>query len=324
MTEAYIAGIEYALPSRRIDNEELARLHPEWNMEQIAARTGVVSRHWCTAEETALDMAEKACQSLFSRLTIDPKTIDALLFCTQSPDYPMPPNACLLQERLGLSRHIPALDFTLACSGFVYGLYLAQALIRSQGAKSVLLITAETYSKWMDSEDRGTITLFGDGAAATLVVAGKEGVGLCQMGTDGSGAKHFMVPGGGARQTLGKEMQDPFISMNGAAILDFIKKEIPSLVSSLVTSSGRSMDDIDLFIFHQGSKITLDYLHAMLHIPKHKRYCNLSDKGNTVSSSIPMALCDAEKAGILKPGMRVMAVGFGVGLSWGGCMIQWH
>lgn len=323
MTEAYIAGIEYALPSRCISNAELSMLHPEWNMDQIAARTGVTSRHWCTVDETALDIAETACRALFSRLDIDPKSIDAVLFCTQSPDYPMPPNACLLQERLGLSRNIAAFDYTLACSGFVYGLFLAQALIRSQAAKFVLLITAETYSKLMNSNDRGTITLFGDGAAATLIGAGKDGLGLCQMGTDGSGAKHFMIPDGGARKTAGKEIQEKAISMNGAAVLDFIKKEVPSLINSLFRGSELTMDDIDLFVFHQGSKITLDYLNAMLHIPKTKRYCNINDKGNTVSSSIPIALYDAEQQGVLKPGMRVMAVGFGVGLSWGGCIINW-
>lgn len=328
MTDVYIAGIEYALPSRCVSNAELSALHPDWNMDQIAARTGVQSRHWCTADETALDIAEIACRNLFSRLDIDPNLVDALLFCTQSPDYPMPPNACLLQERLGLSRSVAAFDYTLACSGFVYGLFLAQALIRSQSAKFVLLITAETYSKLMDPDDRGTITLFGDGAAATLVAAGKDGLGLCQMGTDGSGAKHFMVHRGGARNVPLIEQaelltQEKNISMNGAAVLDFIKQEIPSLVNSLLKRAEFTMDDIDLFIFHQGSKITLDYLNAILHIPRNKRYCNISEKGNTVSSSIPIALCDAEMQGVLKPGMRVMLVGFGVGLSWGGYIIKW-
>jgi len=336
MTYAYIAGIEYTLPSCCVSNTDLAALHPEWNMDQITARTGVTSRRWCDGDETALDIAEIACLNLFSRLDVDPNLVDALLFCTQSPDYPMPPNACLLQTRLGLSRSVAAFDYTLACSGFVYGLFLAQALIKSQSAKLVLLITAETYSKLMDPDDRGTVTLFGDGAAATLVAAGKDGLGLCQMGTDGSGAKHFMVPGGGARNVSSLEQaklltretadilkHEKTITMNGAAILDFIKKEVPSLVNSLLRRSEFTMDDIDLFIFHQGSKITLDYLNAMLHIPKNKQYSNISEKGNTVSSSIPIALYDAEKQGVLKPGMRVMIVGFGVGLSWGGYIINW-
>ncbi|MBC8014618.1 MAG: ketoacyl-ACP synthase III [Sporomusaceae bacterium] len=323
MIDAYIAGIEYALPSRCVSNTELSALHPEWNMKQIVARTGVTSRHWCAADETALDIAEIACHKLFSRLDVDVNLVDALLFCTQSPDYPMPPNACLLQARLGLPCSVAAFDYTLACSGFVYGLFLAQALIRSQSAKLVLLITAETYSKLMDPDDRGTITLFGDGAAATLVAAGKDGLGICQMGTDGSGAKHFMVPGGGARETAGMLKQEKTISMNGAAVLDFIKIEIPLLVNSLLKRSELTMDDIDLFIFHQGSKITLDYLNEMLHIPQNKRFCNMSEKGNTVSSSIPIALYDAEKQGLLKPGMQIMIVGFGVGLSWGSYIMNW-
>ena len=323
MTDVYIAGIEYVLPSRCLSNTELAVMHPEWNMEAIAARTGVTSRHWCGTDETALDIAEIACHNLFFRLDVDISLVDTLLFCTQSPDYPMPPNACLLQARLGLTRSVVAFDYTLACSGFVYGLFLAQALIRSQSAKVVLLITAETYSKLMNTNDRGTRTLFGDGAAATLIRAGKDGLGLCQLGTDGSGAKHFMIPEGGARITGDIPNQEKAISMNGAAVLDFVKKEIPALVNSLLVRAGFTMDDIDLFIFHQGSKMTLDYLNAMLHIPQHKRYCNISEKGNTVSASIPIALRDAENQGFLKPGMRTMVVGFGVGLSWGGYIINW-
>lgn len=337
MPNAYIAGIDYALPTRCVSNAELSRLHPDWKMDQISGRTGVVNRSWCVDGETALDIAEVACRNLFTRLNVDLSSVDTLLFCTQSPDYPMPSNACLLQDRLGLSRSLVALDYTLACSGFVYGLFLSQALIKSESSKLILLIAAETYSKLMHPDDRGTRTLFGDGAAAILVAAGKNGLGICQMGTDGSGARHFMVPGGGARssclsetaESLTEEQssllkRDKTITMNGAAVLDFVKKEVPPLVRSLLQRSELTMDEIDLFIFHQGSKMTLDYLHAMLHIPQSKQFSNIRDIGNTVSASIPIALRDAEQQGFLKPGMRVMIVGFGVGLSWGGHIITWQ
>ena len=155
----FIAGIDYYLPEKTVSNKELAKRHPEWQMDQVALRTGVVDRHWCQPGETALDLAEKASRQLFERLAVDPKQIDAVLFCTQSPDHIMPPNACLLQDRLGLTHNVAALDFTLACSGFIYGLYIAKALVASGMAKNLLLVTSETYSKWIHPDDRGPLTL---------------------------------------------------------------------------------------------------------------------------------------------------------------------
>ena len=200
MTGADIVAIEYALPDRRIGNDELARLHPEWQMSQVARQSGVQSRAWAGPGETALDLAEKACRKLMARPGVDLSRTDALLFCTQSPDYVMPPDACLLQHRLELPVTVAAFDYTLACSGFVYGLYLAKALIQSESAQQVLLVTAETYSKWIHPRDRGPMTLFGDGAAASLIVPGAPGIGELAMRTDGAGAAAFWIPAGGARE----------------------------------------------------------------------------------------------------------------------------
>ena len=334
-TGAYIAAIDYALPARQVGNSELAALHPDWQMSQVVLQTGVESRYWCDASETALDLAEVACRRLFARLDVSSSRIDAILFCTESPDHIMPPNACLLQHRLHLARNIAALDFSLACSGFVYGLYLAGALVRSGAARHVLLVTAETYSKWMHQDDRGPMTIFGDGAAATLVSAGEEGIGDCQMATDGGGGACLMVPAGGARLPRSPQTAEPIVGpngnvrsaenfvMNGAAVLDFVKKEIPLLVRNLLERASLSLKDIDLVLFHQASRVTLDHLHRVLNIPTNKQYCNLARVGNLVSASIPVALRDAELAGVLQTGMRVMLVGFGVGLSWGGCIVNW-
>jgi 3-oxoacyl-[acyl-carrier-protein] synthase-3 len=333
---AYISAIEYALPARVVDNAEIAARHPEWRMEQVALRSGVQERRWCAPSETALDLGESACRQLADRTGFDLADVDAILFCTQTPDYVMPPNACLLQHRLGLPRTVAALDYSLACSGFVYGLYLAKALVQSESARHVLLITAETYSKWIHPDDRGPATLFGDGAAATLVSGGEPAVGAFELGTDGGGAASFMIPAGGARRprsddtahavrdSSGNVRRAEDIYMDGAAVLDFVKTEIPALVRRLLDREKLSLDDLDLVIFHQGSQLTLDVLHRALKIPPHKQFANIASVGNTVSASIPIALRDAELQGRLKPGMSVMLVGFGVGLSVGACVVRWR
>ena len=332
---ACIAAIDYALPERRISNEMLAERHPTWQMDQVVLRTGVKERAWCSASETALDLAEVACQKVLAHADWAVNDVDVVLFCTQSPDHVMPPNACLLQDRLGLSKTVAALDFSLACSGFIYGLYLAKALIGSGAARRVLLVTAETYSKWMHPDDRGPLTLFGDGAAATLIAGGRTGIETIVVGTDGHSASTFMIPAGGARCPASEKTKQPVtdqsgnvrtaenIYMNGGAVLDFVKKEIPSFVRGLLKQARLTLDSVDLVIFHQASQITLDHLNHALHIPPNKQFSNITYVGNTVSASIPMALRDAELQGVLKPNMRVLLVGFGVGLSWGGCILTW-
>lgn len=330
-----ILGVEYVLPAGVVDNDTLAEAHPQWGMARVASRAGVLSRAWCASDETALDLGEAACRKLAERCGGSLGDVDTILFCTQTPDHVMPPNACLLQDRLGLPTTVAALDFTLACSGYVYGLHLADALIRSGSARRVLLVTAETYSKWMHPSDRGPVTLFGDGGAATLLGPGAAGIGPFVLGTDGSGASSFCVPAGGARlprssstalqetDASGNIRSAEHLHMNGNAVLDFVKVRVPRAIDELLERAQLTRDDIDLFVFHQGSKMTLDYLNRAARIPAAKQYSNLARVGNTVSASLPIALADAEREGRLQPGMRVLLAGFGVGLSWGACVATW-
>jgi 3-oxoacyl-[acyl-carrier-protein] synthase III len=332
---AYVQAIDYALPARRVDNDALAERHPSWQMERVVTATGVEARYWCDPDETALDLAERACRALAARTGFDLTLVDAVLFCTQSPDYPMPPNACLLQHRLGLRRSLAALDFSLACSGFIYGLYLARALVESGSARHVLLVTADTYSRWMHPDDRGPMTLFGDGAAATLVSAGERKLGAFMLGTDGAGADKFMVPAGGARRphtdetarpiadTLGNVRSAEQLRMDGPGVLAFVKEQIPPLVHSVLELAELRLSDLDLVLFHQASRVALDHLHRALRISPTQQFSNLRTIGNTVSASLPILLRDAEREGRLRPGCRVLLVGFGVGLSWGGCIVDW-
>jgi 3-oxoacyl-[acyl-carrier-protein] synthase-3 len=335
MRGARITAVDYALPARVVTNAEIEKLHPQWRMPEVARRTGVVRRHIASPDETALDLAETACTGLFARLGYEPAKIQALLFCTQTPDHVMPPNANLLQHRLGLRRDLVAFDFSLACSGYVYGLFLAKSMIAAGALDTVLLVTADTYSKLISPLDRGPYTLFGDGAAASLVEPGDEGVSDFVFGTDGSQAGCFIVPAGGAKfprsastaavmtDRSGNRRSMEQISMDGAGVLAFVQREIPSAVESLLRRTEVDLSDIDLVVFHQASLVATDYLAGALRIPPEKLFTNIAELGNTVSASIPIALRDAELQGRLLKGNLVLIVGFGVGLSWGACLLRW-
>jgi len=335
LTGAFIEAIDVALPERVITNADLDAMHPAWRMDEVAKRTGVLSRRWCGPSETALTLGVAASRKLLEKTDTNPTSIGAILFCTQTPDFVMPPNACMLQAQLGVSQSCAALDFSLACSGFVYGLYLAKAIIESNQAEKVLLVTADSYSKLFSHEDRGPATLFGDGAAATLISRGESVVSRVLLGTDGSNPQVFCVPAGGARRprdaesgqmkadAFGNMKSDEHISMNGAAVLAFVQRDLIPFVTKAMTELDVSMDDIDLVVCHQASLAALEIFEARLRIPKEKMFIEMEDVGNTVSASIPIALLAAEESGKLQKGMKVLLVGFGVGLSWGACVITW-
>jgi len=336
--KATLVGIEFALPERRVTNADLSRQHPDWDMEKIAERTGVLERRFCAPDETALDLGQQASRQLLERLEFSPADIGALIMCTQSPDYLMPPNACLLQDRLNLRTSIPAFDFTHACSGYIYGLLLAKSLVTSGAVSSVLLVTADSYSRYLHPDDRSTITLFGDGGAASLIrgtPGGSGEIGEFSIGTDGGSAGIFMIEAGGARVPRSPETRQPItdatgrvqsaehIQMDGPAVLAFVRKRVPQAIEELLSKVGHGMEAVDLVVVHQASALSLDYLQRWLKLPPEKSFSNISHVGNLVSASIPVALREAELAGRLRPGMRVMLVGFGVGLSWGACLVDW-
>lgn len=335
MRRARIRGVDYSLPARVVTNEEIASAHPQWRMAQVAPRTGVLRRHIAGPAETALDLSHEACRLLLDRTETSPDRVEALIVCTQTPDFIMPPNACLLQDRLGLAKTVAAFDLTLACSGYVYGLFLAKALIESGTLATVLLVTADTYSKLISTDDRGPYALFGDGAAATLLVAGEVGLRDFVLGTDGSLGACFSVPAGGARHPrnegtsrmsadrYGNLRSPEHIHMDGAGVLAFVQREVPAAVDRLLEKARTGLSDVDLVLFHQASQVALDYLEEVLGIPPAKTFRNLERVGNTVSASLPMLLSDAQRAGRLKEGDLVLLVGFGVGLSWGACLLEW-
>jgi 3-oxoacyl-[acyl-carrier-protein] synthase-3 len=331
---AVIRAIAYHFPERQVSNADLAAAHPDWQVEKIQSKTGIHSRRIAAPEECSSDLAVKAAERLFSEGACTRDEIEFVLLCTQSPDYFLPTTACLIQDRLGLPTSCGALDFNLGCSGYIYGLGLAKGLIETGQAVNVLLLTAETYSKFVQDGDRNVQTIFGDAAAATLLrgdsSAGAGSIGPFVYGTDGKGAANLIVGTGGMRkrQSSGRptapgEPSEDFLFMNGPEIFTFTLSIVPPMLEQLVAKAGISLDQVDLFVFHQANKFMLEHLRKKLELPAEKFVYCLADCGNTVSSTIPIALRDASDRGVLRPGHLVMAVGFGVGYSWGATLIRW-
>lgn len=328
--------MEFHLPEKVLDNEALAAEFPEWSVEKISAKTGIDRRHIAEPDEYASDLAVRAGKALFERRGVDPAAVEYLIVCTQSPDYFLPSTACIVQDALGLPTSAGATDITLGCSGYIYALGLAKGLIESGQVSNVLVITTDTYSKFINTADKSVRTIFGDGAAATFVTddGSVDSITAITYGTDGSGAKSLIVPSGGlrdgnalqpkadvGRRTLQAEGYDLF--MDGPEIFTFTLAVVPESVDKILAKADLELDDIDLFVFHQANAFMLDHLRKKLGVPEERFFVALAESGNTVSSTIPIALAEAEKSGALVPGMRVMLLGFGVGLSWGGLVATW-
>jgi 3-oxoacyl-[acyl-carrier-protein] synthase-3 len=305
-------------------------------VEKIDDKTGIRERHIAAPEECSSDLAVAAARKLFDSGACRPDEIDFVLLCTQSPDYFLPTTACLVQDRLGIPTTAGALDFNLGCSGFVYGLGLAEGLIASGQARNLLLLTAETYSKFLHPRDKSVRTLFGDAAAATLLTASEQpSLGPFVYGTDGAGAPNLIVPAGGMRQArtaetaIAKEddsenlrSQDNLF-MAGGEIFNFTLSAVPKSIQALLERASLSFEQIDLFVFHQANRFMLEHLRKRLKIPAEKFQVSMAHCGNTVSSTIPIALKEAQREGRLKDGATVMLVGFGVGYSWGATLLRW-
>ena len=318
-------------------NEDLAREFNDWDAAKIYEKTGIIERRIAAPGECASDLAFQAAKNLFADGACSSTDVDFLLFCTQSPDYFLPATACTLQNRLGLPTNCGAIDFNQGCSGFVYGLALAKSLIETGTASKVLLLTAETYSKHINPRDRSARTIFGDGAAAALI-SGFESdddlIGPFVFGTDGRGENELIVPAGGMRNRAtpetkiekkaeGGNWRSPEnLFMNGPEIFNFTLQSVPAAIERLLDKCGKTMNDVDCFVFHQANGFMLERLRAKLNIPVGKFYLHMELSGNTVSCTIPIALEHARAEGKISAGQTAMLVGFGVGYSWAACMVR--
>ena len=330
MTKAYIKDIAYYLPEKILTNEQIAQAFPEWSAEKVANKVGITERHIAADDETAADMAYHAAETLFAQ-GVDRNAVDFIILCTQSPDYMLPSSACVLQDRLGLSKNCGAFDFNLGCSGYEYGLAIAKGLIAANIAKNILLLTAETYTKYLHEQDNGNRTIFGDGASASLVsTEGFAEIGEVVVGTDGSGAENLIVRSLGSRHKDlmnnaqvdedGNIVSGDHLYMHGGNVFNFTADVVPPMVEELLEKSHLKQDEVDLWVFHQANKYMINYLRKLLDIDKEKFYIYMQTVGNTVSSTIPIALCEARKEDRLHG--NILLAGFGVGLSWGGVMLH--
>ncbi len=332
--KAFIKAISYYLPETVLTNEELTREFPEWDVEKVYSKVGVRERHISGPNETAGDLAEKAARKLFEEYSISPSEIDFILLCTQSPDFFLPSTACLLQHRLGIPTSAGAFDYDLGCSGCIYGLATAKGLLAAGLAKNVLLLTAETYTKYLHPDDKSNRTIFGDGAAACLVSSegGFAEIGDFVFGTDGSGAENLMVRSFGSRQRQasgvesvdddGHIRRDDYLYMNGSAIFNFTLDTVPAMIQALLNKSGLEKQDIDYFIFHQANKYMLNTIRKVCGIEKNKFHIDIEHTGNTVSPTILIGLKNCLDKGTVRSGIKVMTCGFGVGLSFAATMLK--
>ena len=330
-----IKSIEYYLPDTFVTNEDLQKENPDWNLEKVAEKSGVNQRHIAGKNETAYDLSVKACDKLFQ--SNDKNDIDGIIYCTQSPDYIMPPNSFLLHNYLNLENRVFAFDFNHACTGYIYSLAMADAFVKAGMAKQILLVTADTYSKYINRKDRSTRVLFGDGAAVTIVKESndKKGIIDIELGTSGSGYDKFWIPAGGLRlpksestsvvkeDDRGNKRTQNDIEMDGFGVWSFINTVVPKQINKILNQNKIEKTDVDQFIFHQASQMTLESIMKILKLDEEKVFINICNIGNTVSASIPIALKDAADQEKIDIGSTLILSGFGVGLSYGAILMEY-
>lgn len=326
-----IKAIEYVYPKNKVSNADLGKAFPDYDFSKFEEKVGIKNRYW-VGEETAYDLAIEACEKLFE--TQDKNEIDYILYCTQSPEYFLPTTACMLQNKLGLKKNIGALDFNLGCSGFTYGVSIAKGLIGTGQVKNVLLVTAETYSKYLHPKDRSNRAIFGDAATATLISYDeKDGIGEFLFGTDGSGYDKLIVKNGCSRFPFDPNAPeivygtdntytDNHLYMNGPEVFNFTNEVIPNFTKEILEKNNIHTEDVNQFVFHQANAFMLNFMRKRLKIDSKNFFVDIEDGGNTVSCTIPIALKKYSESIDEGKWQDIIIVGFGVGLSWSGGLIK--
>lgn len=319
-----ITAVSYALPENVLSNDALAALYPEWSVEKIANKTGINSRYISHEDQFSLELAELAAKKLFVNYKIDINKIDCIILCTQTPKYLLPTGACILQHTLGLRNDVSAFDINLGCSGYVYSLSVAHGYIQSGQAKCVLVLTADTYTKLIDPQNKQLRTIFGDGASATLVEARINGAGINEFSfyTDGSGYEKLIAPMSGMQGLVGKKPYQPDLEMIGPDIFNFTIQCVPDLVERILKKNVLTISQVDYCIFHQANNYMLSYLRDKCGFSESQFVIDMENVGNTVSSSIPIALSNLFSIKKIDDSKIILLLGFGVGLSSAGTIIK--
>lgn len=337
MSDFGILDIDFQLPECMLTTEDLEKRFGGEGLKTALSAAGVRSRRIAPPSVCASDLAFGAANRILDTNNGSRESVDLLIFCTQSPDCLVPATACMLHERLKLPRQCAAFDLNLGCSQYVYGLAVANSMLKSGFAKLALVLTGDTLTRKVHPRDRSIVSLMGDAGSATLVgeVGKDEGLVAFELGTDGTGHRYLMIPAGGSRladspETAIEEMDvdgnircERNLRMNGIAMFQFSVSTIPRVIESLLHKMMLSLEDVDLFLFHQAGKYVVECLMGKLHIPVEKTHFFIEEVGNTSGSSIPLLLVDAYKSGKVRPGMLIVIAGFGAGLSWGATLIRW-
>ncbi len=325
-----ILALAYRLGSEQITYDDIATRFGAEAAAKVLKGSGIRNRYVAPKGVCGSDLALAAAEELFAAHPDRRAEVDIHIHCTQSPDYFLPTTACLLHEKLGLKKECASFDINLGCSQYIYALSVADAMLSAGMGRLALVTTGDTMSQTIHPKDRALAPILGDAGSATLIGKAEEGTGFLgfSMGTDGSGAKHLMLPAGGFRMPISAEtgvettdtegnVRSPEnLYMNGAAIFHFAITVVPATIKKLLAQLSLTMEDIDLFLFHQANRYMLDYLVKKLAIPQEKTFFYIDEIGNTSGSTMPVVLTEAVRAGKVGPGKKVLMIVFGVGLSW--------
>lgn len=300
------------LPKKVVTNEEMSR-RVETSHEWIVSRTGIYTRHVCQ-EESTTDLAEGAARKALERAGVGAEQVGACIVATVTPQYSAPTTGCLLQKRLGLPEDTPCFDMNVGCTGFLYGLQVARGLLLQSGRPYALLIGAESLSRIVNFDDRGTCILFGDGAGAALVTLEEGAPWACVMGARGD-EEAILIQGPGPER--------PLIHMDGQRVFKFAVEAVPQCVHALLEQGHVTLEQVDWLVPHQANQRIIQSAAKKLGLPVERFYQNMARYGNTSAASIPIALDEMAEQGLLRRGQKVACVGFGAGLTWGGALLEW-
>ncbi|HUZ80719.1 MAG TPA: beta-ketoacyl-ACP synthase III [Gaiellaceae bacterium] len=314
-----ITGLGVHVPERVLTNADLSKL-VDTNDEWILERTGISERRIAAEDEALTDICLPAARRALEMAAVDPKTIDLLIVATVTPDMAFPSSSALLADILGMP-DAAAYDLSAGCTGFVYAIAQAHAMLAAGLAKRALVVGGDVLSKILDWTDRSTLVLFGDGAGAVVMERVPDGGFLgFELGADGGGGANLWLPGSGSRK-----FEDPekFVKMNGREVFKFATRVMVSSAEAILGECDKTVDDVDVYVPHQANVRIIDHAARKLGFPQEKTIVNVNKYGNTSSGSIPLALADAADDGRLRPGKLVLLTGMGAGLTWGSALIEW-
>jgi 3-oxoacyl-[acyl-carrier-protein] synthase III len=318
-TPISITGLGCHVPERVLTNDELSKL-VDTSDEWIRDRTGIRERRIAADDEALTDIALPACRRALEMAGADPASIDLLVVATVTPDMAFPSSSALLADTLGMP-DAAAYDLSAGCTGFVYAVVQAHAMLAAGLAKRALVVGGDVLSKILDWHDRSTCVLFGDGAGAVVLEpVGEAGFLGFELGADGAGGANLWLPGSGSRRS---DDPDRFVKMNGREVFEFATRVMVDSAAAILEECGGKIDDVDVYVPHQANVRIIDHAVKKLGIDKEKTIVNVDRYGNTSSGSIPLALADAADGGRLKPGKLVLLTGMGAGLTWGSALIRW-